>query len=216
MRIIHPKIIALSCSPSKKRNSDTMLDAFIEGVKTFPNIDIEKIYLEDIVIERYSFENRLGALENENDFKILTEKIKQSNGLVIATPTYNFSVPSNLKNFIDRIRFFSLDLENKNGLGQPKGLLNYLRTYFIVSGGTPLWAQRILFFAFPPFWLRSVFLYYGSVCLGAIYSGDIETFKNKLILEKCRRAGVKYGKKIIKNSKNNLIEKTFWRPPQKI
>lgn len=214
MNSIQSKIIALSCSPSRGRNSDSMLDAFIEGLQTFPQITVEKIYLEDIYIERYSFENRVGANEKEVDFKNLTESIKYAQGLIIATPTYNFSVPAHLKNFIDRLRFFALNTQDKNSFGQPIGLLPYLKTYFVVSGGTPHWAQKILFFAFPPFWLRAVFLYYGSVVYGAIYSGNVRTFENKKILSKCKKEGIKYGEKVIKNSQNSILEKLFWRPPQ--
>ncbi|MEY4440391.1 MAG: hypothetical protein RLY49_17 [Candidatus Parcubacteria bacterium] len=212
---IESKVIALSCSPSKGRNSDSMLDAFIEGIKTNSNIVVEKIYLKDIQIETYDFENRLGPTEQEKNFEQLTQSLKCAQGLIVATPTYNFSVPAHLKNFIDRMRFFTLDFDHRNAIGQPVGMLRYLKTYFLVSGGTPHWAQRILFFAFPPFWLRAVFLYYGSVVYGALYSGDIKTYENKKILAKCKKAGVKYGKKLIKNSQNSILEKLFWRPPQK-
>ncbi|MEN9921280.1 MAG: hypothetical protein RLZZ517_258 [Candidatus Parcubacteria bacterium] len=212
---IESKVIALSCSPSKGRNSDHMLDAFIEGVRLNKNITVKKIYLQDIFIEHYSYENRLGPTEKEIEFEKLTQAIKNSQGLVLATPTYNFSVPAQLKNFIDRMRFFTLDFDHRNTIGQPIGMLRYLKTYFLVSGGTPHWAQRILFFAFPPFWLRAVFLYYGSVVYGALYSGDIKTYENKKILAKCKKAGIKYGKKLIKNSQNSILEKLFWRPPQK-
>lgn len=215
MNDIEIKIVTLSCSPSKGRNSDSMLDAFIKGIQKHQNINVEKFYINDIKINTYCFENRTGASEDESEFEALTESIKYSQGLVIATPTYNFSVPSQLKNFIDRLRFFALDLEHKNSLSQPTGMLGYLKTYFLVSGGTPHWAQRILFFAFPPFWLRAVFLYYGSVVYGAIYSGDIKTFENKKILAKCEKAGFKYGKKVLRDSKNSILEKLFWRPPQK-
>lgn len=209
------KIIALSSSPSKGRNSDSMLNAFIEGVQTHSDIKVEKVYLNDIQINMYCFENRNGTCEDESEFEKLTDSIKQAQGLVIATPTYNFSVPAHLKNFIDRLRFFALDFDHKNALGQPVGMLAYLKTYFLVSGGTPHWAQRLLFFAFPPFWLRAVFLYYGAVVYGALYSGDVQTFENKKILERCKKAGVKYGKKVRKNTRNSILEQLFWRPPQK-
>lgn len=207
------KIIAMSCSPSRGRNSDKMLDYFLEGVKIIKNIDVEKIYLEDIFIENYKYENRNGPSQNESNFKELTEKIKNADALVIATPTYNFSVPAHLKNFIDRIRFFALDVENRNIMNQPIGKLNYLSTYFLVSGGTPLWAQKLLFFAFPPFWLRGVFLYYGAHVLGAIYSGDIKTFENNKILYKCKKQGFKFAKRVIACKGNRLPEKIFFRPP---
>jgi hypothetical protein len=192
-----------------------MLDAFIEGVQTHTQILIEKIYLEDIPIDAYSFKNGKGALEHEVAFKGLTDKIKCAQGLIIATPTYNFSVPAHLKSFIDRLRFFALDLENKNTFGQPTGMLTHLKTYFLISGGTPKWAERILFFAFPAFWLRAVFLYYSSQCYGAYYSGDIKTYENKKILKLCKKLGKRYGKKILHNSRQSILETLFWRPPQK-
>lgn len=208
------KIIALSCSPSKGRNSDKMLDSFLEGMSSVPDIEIEKIYLNDISIETFKFENSTGPTENEKEFAELAEKIKNSDALVIATPTYNFSVPAQLKNFIDRMRFFSLDLSQRNFLKQPVGKLCYLKTYFIVSGGTPNWAQKILFFAFPPFWLRGIFLYYGAHVLGAFYSGNVKTFENKEILYKAKRRGIKFAKNVRNDKGNRVLERIFFRPPQ--
>lgn len=207
------KVIALSTSPSRGRNSDSMLDAFIKGVKK-ENIEIEKIYLSDIHIETYSFSNSFGPTESEPQFKELLEKLKCTQGLVIATPTYNFSVPAGLKNLIDRLRCIGLDMKNKNIIGQPQGILTHLKTYFLVSGGTPKWAQTILFFAFPAFWLRAVFLYYNSQCYGGYYSGDIATFKNQRILAKCEKIGVRYARKLKKNASHSILENLFWRPPQ--
>ena len=208
------KIIALSCSPSKGRNSDTMMNSFIEGVIEVEGVEIEKIYLNDIHIEHFTFENSLGPTENENDFSILVEKIKSASGLVISTPTYNFSVPAQLKNFIDRLRFFALDLNQRNIINQPVGKLSYLKTYFLVSGGTPNWAQKLLFFAFPPFWLRGIFLYYNAHVLGAFYSGDVKTFQNNKILNKVKSKGRKFAKQVRKNKGNRILERIFFRPPQ--
>jgi len=213
MNTVEPKIIALSSSPSRGRNSDTMLDAFIDGVKK-ENIQIEKIYLTDIQIQMYTFANSFGPLDSEPEFKELLEKLKCAQGLVIATPTYNFSVPSHLKNFIDRLRCIGLDMNKKTILKQPAGLLSHLKTYFLVSGGTPKWAQTLLFFAFPAFWLRAVFLYYNSQCYGAYYSGDVATFKNEKILKKCERLGQRYARKLKKNASHSILENLFWRPPQ--
>lgn len=208
------KIIALSCSPSKGRNSDTMLDNFIEGVKTVSGVEVEKIYLSQIPIDFYSYENSKGVGENEKEFGVLIEKIKSSNGVVIATPTYNFSVPAHLKNFIDRLRFIALDFTHKNKIGQPVGKLGYLGMFFLVSGGTPLWAQKILFFAFPPFWLRGVFLYFGARVFGAIYTGDVRSFEDKKLKNKCFKSGVRYAKCLLRNKGNSILEQVFWRPPQ--
>ena len=208
------KIIALSCSPSRGRNSDTMLDHFIKGAETNQNIEIEKIYLEDVSIENYKYENRLGPLEHEKDFAELCKKIQEAQGLVIATPTYNFSVPAHLKNFIDRMRFISLDMDKRNKLGQPVGKLKHLKTYFIVSGGTPVWAQKILFFAFPPFWLRGIFLYYSAHVMGAIYTGNVKAMKDEKVLEKCAKRGRKFALQVSRGKGQGILEQIFWRPPQ--
>ncbi len=210
----YPDIIALACSPSHGRNSDSMLDSFILGVKDGTSMTIEKIYLSDIPIDDYKFENSTGTQEHEVLFKELCDKVQNAKALVISTPTYNFSVPARLKNFIDRIRFFALDFKNKTRLKQPVGKLGYLRVYFLVSGGTPTWIQKMFFFTFPPFWLRSVFLYFGSHCLGAYYSGDVATFKNHKILNACRLEGKRFADKMNKRSENPLLERIFFRTPQ--
>jgi len=207
-------IICISCSPSRGRNSDSMLDAFIRGVRTVSGVRAEKLYLEDISLDTYSFENRNGPTSHERAFADLVEKLRYAQGLVLATPTYNFSVPAHLKNFIDRIRFFALDFEEKNKLAQPTGKLGHLYTYFLVSGGTPLWAQKILFFAFPPFWLRGVFVYFGAQYVGARYSGDVETFNNTKILHACERAGIRYAKRVSRGEMKGILSRIFWRPPQ--
>jgi multimeric flavodoxin WrbA len=193
------KIVAISSSPSKGRNSDTMLDHFIEGVKNNGKdlVEVEKFYLEDIHFDHYCYENKVGPTENEKDFAYLANKFDGADGVVIATPTYNFSVPSRLKNFIDRIRFIALDLDKKNIIGQPVGKLKKHRYFFLVSGGTPKYVQKILFFLYPAFWLRIVFTYYGSYKINSFYSGDIKTFQNPKILKKCFKKGERFTKKII-------------------
>ena len=208
------KIIALSCSPSKGRNSDTMLDNFILGTREVKGVEIEKVYLCDINIDYYSFENSTGAGEHEKEFKELTDKLREAQGFVIATPTYNFSVPAQLKNFIDRIRFIALDLEDKTWIDQPRGKLNHLRMYFLVSGGTPTWAKNLFFYAFPPFWLRNIFLYFGARVMGAMYTGDVHSFHDDKFKNKCHKMGKHYATDLILNRHHGLLEDIFWRPPQ--
>lgn len=195
-------IIAFACSPSVHRNSDAMLDAFIEGVKEYAGdqCSIKKIYLKDVPIDMYCYENSKGVEAHEQLFKALTDDMRHARGLIIATPTYNFSIPAHLKNFIDRLKFIALDSDHKNILGQPVGRLKYLSIYSLVSGGSPVWLQKLLFFLFPPFWLRVVFSYYGAHYRGSYYSGDIRTFENTKKLEVCRRRGRRYIKKEIRKN----------------
>jgi len=209
------KLIALSCSPSKGKNSDSMLEAFLEGCSLVSGIEVEKFYLNDIPFDLYRYEISTGPQDNEPEFKNLLDKIQNSQALVISTPTYNFSVPAQLKNFVDRIGFMSLDYSKRNKIDQPMGKLGYLRTYFLVSGGTPRWAEVILFFAFPSFWLRGVFLYYGAEVMGAYYSGDLQTYANKIILQKCKKRGLRFAKGLMAGKRRGILERLFFRPPQK-
>lgn len=210
------KILTISSSTNRGRNSDTMLDHFIKGLKVIDGTQIEKVYLDEIPIDLYRYENSNGPQEHEKEFENLTNKIKNDiDALVIATPTYNFSVPAHLKNFIDRIRFISLDFSKRNNLGQPVGKLGNLYVYFLVSGGTPKWSQKILFFAFPPFWLRGVFLYFGAKVMGSFYSGDIKTFENEKILNKCFKLGRNFSLKIKRKTKKGILENIFFKPSQK-
>src|SRR3989338_9796766 len=202
------KVLAISCSPSRKRNSDTMLDYFILGMKEVSGIEVEKIYLEDILINTYTYENREAPTDNEREFKKLTQKItNEISGLIIATPTYNFSVPAHLKNFIDRLRWIALDMAHKNDIGQPVGKLQHLKCYFLVSGGTPNWAERMLFFGFPLFWLRAVFLFFGADVMGGLYSGDVRTFASKRILKQCERRGERYARKLVREQRHGILER---------
>ncbi|PIQ68445.1 MAG: hypothetical protein COV91_04090 [Candidatus Taylorbacteria bacterium CG11_big_fil_rev_8_21_14_0_20_46_11] len=211
---LYLRVVALSCSPSHGWNSDTMLDHFIMGIEEVPEVYVDKVYLSDVPMKPYSFDLKGGPAPDEKEFSELCENIQRANGLVIATPTYNFSVPAGLKNFIDRIRFFALDFKRQNRMGQPVGRLGYLRTFYLVSGGTPTWAEKLLFFAFPPFWLRSVFLYYGAHCLGALYTGNVKACKDERLLMKCRKRGRRYAKYLHARKTNGILERIFWRPPQ--
>jgi FMN-dependent NADH-azoreductase len=191
-----------------------MLDAFIRGVQTVPGVSVEKVYLADVLIDTYTFENSTGPQSHEGAFRELTARIQASQGLVIAAPTYNFSIPAHLKNFIDRMRFFALDMTKRNRFNQPVGKLGFLRTYFLVSGGTPRWAQKLVFFAFPSFWLRGVFLYYGAHVLGAYYTGNVRAFEDVAVLAACEKRGKQFARRVARCKGNRLPERIFFRPPQ--
>lgn len=192
-----------------------MLDHFIQGMHNVPDIEVEKIYLEDIPIDLYTYENSKAPLPHETAFLALSEKImNDAAGLVIATPTYNFSVPAHLKNFIDRIRFFALDFNQKSALGQPVGKLEHLKTYFLVSGGTPRWAETLLFFAFPSFWLRGVFLYFNAKVMGAFYTGNVQAYQDKKVLAECHKRGYRYASNLRGCKQQGILEQIFFRPPQ--
>lgn len=196
------KIIALSCSPSKGFNSDNMLDAFLSGVDDVQKevgesaLIFEKIYLNDLEISNYSFFNRVPDPAKEPQFVQLVDKIVAADGVVIATPTFNFGVPAALKNLLDRLSYKALDPKKLNWMGQPTGQLKNIRAYYLVTCGTPRFLQLIAFFLFPAFWLRVVFWYFGAKSWGSTYGAGLNAKNlakdNLKLLAKCRRAGVRF------------------------
>ena len=189
-------IVIIYSSPEKNSNSESMANAFLEGMKKNKNLEISKIYLRDYNFADYCHANKYPTQKTEPEFYNFAKKIEKADGLIIATPTFNFNVPSRLKNVIDRIGFIALDYSKKNMIGQPVQKLVNLRTFFLVSGGSPRIVQFFLFFLFPSFWLFVVFKYYGAKFCGSIYGGNL-TFKNpasqdKKLMNKCYKYGTKF------------------------
>ncbi len=205
-------IIILHGSPEVESNSSTMAHEFAQAIlKESPSTLIEHVYLRDIPFEYYSYKAKT-PLESETEFKTLTDKIQRADALVIATPAYNFSVPAKLKNFIDRIGFFALDYTKKTKLGQPRPQLQYLRTFFLVSGGTPCAMKKCLFFLFPDFWLWAIFQYYGAKTYGSLYGGNLSyttpAKKDLDLLKKCQECGKSFIRKVEKNIKSKKEQKS--------
>ena len=196
-----PYILAIASSPSKGFNSDSMLDAFIEGAKSADvNPTIEKLYLYDLNIPYYEFARRVPLdTPEEHDIKMVADKIMGAQGLVIATPTWNFGVPGKLKNLFDRLGYVGLDYKKMNWLSQPTGQFTHLHTFFPLAPYHPL-LKKLLFPIFPPLWLSVAFLYYGGKLGGSIFGGGLggaHTSKSDLrLMARCREAGVRFAKKI--------------------
>ena len=195
-------LIALAASPNKSGNSDTLLEAFLEGViEVTPKIKVEKVYLYDLDCAPMEHKTK-NPLDTETRFEALGDSLKGSAGLVIATSQpSNFSVPGVLKNFVDRIGYMTLDYRTPNKIGQPTGQLGHLRTFFIVTGGTPNMARRLLFFLFPGLWLSVIFKYYYAKLGGSLYAGGL-TFTNPAkdrpkLLARAKKRGMRYAKKYL-------------------
>lgn len=195
------KVVALACSPSKGFNSDTMLDAFLEGVAKVKGVEFEKLYLNDLKIDNYSFFNRVPDAVKDPDMFMLAQKINVASGMIIATPCFNFGVPAALKNLMDRLSYMALDPKKPNWLDQPSGLLNHLNNFYLVSCGTPWHLLLFIWPLFPAFWLRVVTWYFGAHTAGSIYGAGLNAqnlAKNNVkLLAKCRKEGEKYAIKLL-------------------
>lgn len=198
------KITALACSPSKGFNSDSMLDAFLAGAAEVEGVEMEKIYLIDQELPYYTFFNRVPDPAKEPDFVKLVEKVTECDLLVVAAPTFNFGVPAMLKNLLDRLSFKAVNPKKINWLHQPIGMLTRLRTFYLVSCGTPGWLRLLLWPLFPVFWLRLVFWYFGAKTWGGIYGAGLNANKlaknDTALMAKCKRAGQKMAERLLTRS----------------
>lgn len=170
------KVLLIASSPNRgdRGNSDTLLENFKEGLEESGKVEVvKKQYLYDVCMGDYCHQLKIPNPENEQDLIELSELLHEIDGLVIATPTFNFNVPAVLKNFIDRIGYVALNYKEQNMFKQPKGQLGHLKCYFIVTGGTPNWIKRFIFFLYPDFWLKAVFAYYGCLKTKSSYSGKL-------------------------------------------
>lgn len=201
------RVALLAGSPNKaenKGNSDTLLGAFRKGIESVPGIEIvSKTYLYDLPMQDYCHTCKVPT-QSETEFKEVAESLRDMDGVVLATPTYNFNVPAPVKNFIDRIGYVALDYRKMNRVGQPTGLLGHLRVQTIITGGTPNHLRRILFFLFPGFWLKFSTWYYGVTRYSSSYAGKL-TYSTPAqddakLLKKYEKMGAKWAKKLVKET----------------
>lgn len=126
------QILVLVAGTNNPSNSNILADAFIQGIQQQQNANVQKYLLNDMRINHFSLDFYDPQCSQEEDFCKLQKLLQEADGLVVATPIWNFSVPAHLKNFLDRMGSFALD-ETRS-----KGTLGGKPFYLIFTGGAPL------------------------------------------------------------------------------
>lgn len=115
-------ILAITSSPQKNRSSSNNLTrVLLQEMKNIESdINIETINLHDLSLNYclgccHCFENTICC--QKDDINLLTDKIKQSDFIVLASPVYFHTIPAILKNLIDRLSFWSHRIELAGKLG---------------------------------------------------------------------------------------------------
>ena len=102
----HPKIIAIYGSPRRKGNTATLLKKVIEGALD-SGAEVEEIVLRDLKIspclEIYGC-LQAGECAIKDDFQIVRDKILASQGLILASPVFFYTVSSHTKILMDRFQ----------------------------------------------------------------------------------------------------------------
>ena len=132
-----PKIVAIYGSPRRKGNTARLLQKAVEGARE-AGADVEEIVLRDLkmspCLEIYGCKNA-GECRLKDDFQIARDQILASNGLMLASPVFFYTVSAHTKILMDRfqslwVKKYWVDEKNKRqATFQRKGL-------FISAGAT--------------------------------------------------------------------------------
>ena len=173
--LIHSRSVHILClvaGTNTPSNSEYLADRFVEGMKAgcegsegSKACDVTKIRLRDLTITHFDLKHYMPSCSTEDDFCRLQDLVQKADGIVIATPVWNFSVPAHLKNVIDRIGAFALDEETRT-----RGLLKSTPMYFLFTGGAPVPVWKGLM-RFTTSHLPEAFRYYGASIVGTHFEG---------------------------------------------
>lgn len=122
------KIVAVMGSPNIGRNTDSMVTATVRGMRE-AGAEVMEVRLRD-----YTFRGcqscggclRDGICKQNDDMQKIYPLIQYSDGLVLASPTYNYNITAEMKAFVDRL-FCYYDFAGPSGWG-----LTYLGREFVL------------------------------------------------------------------------------------
>lgn len=130
------RIAVIVAGTNEPSNSNALADAMIEGMRG-EGVTVEKVRLKDLEIAHFNL-SCYGSSCPVDGLTRVEKIIRESDGVVIATPMWNFSVPAHLKNLIDRMGGFALD-ESRS-----IGTLNGKPFFLIYTAGMPKAAWTLL------------------------------------------------------------------------
>ncbi len=172
------RFLVLVAGTNDPSNADYLADRFIDGIKTVPGAEVDKVRLKDMPLPHFQVQDYACGRQGP-EFDRVRGLIQSANGIVIASPVWNFSVPSHLKNFIDHIGCFALDAETRS-----KGQLKGVPCFCLFTGGAPTVAWRGLM-RFTTMHVCESMRYFGASPAGTHFEGKCTKGKGRfgLILD---------------------------------
>ncbi len=169
------KIVVLSASTKEPSNSEYLAKEFAKGAGCESTI----IRLTDVPLPQFTVSCYEEACPMPNGFSELATAIQEADGVVIASPVWNFGVPAHLKNTLDWMGIFALN-DTKT-----RGTLNKKPFYFIFTGGAPAPAWKGLM-RFTTMFVREGIRYFDGTIAGTFYEGKATLGKGKfgLVVDK--------------------------------
>lgn len=128
------QLLALECSPKKKRNTETLMDAVLEGALTCaPQALIHKVYVNDLSFrpcQDCGYCRKRPACCLQDDMQQVYGLLEEADGIVLGAPTYYGAMCAQAKMLIDRCFRFVEMIENedeswtfKSRIEKPKRLI---------------------------------------------------------------------------------------------
>jgi len=155
-----PHVTVIIAGTNVPSNAEFLADTFIKGLES-KGIETSKVVLRDLHIKHFSLERYEPHRDDkDDDFCRIESLISEADGVVFASPVWNFSVPAHLKNLIDRMGAFALDTE-----GRSRGMLKAKPFYIIYTGGAPMIAWKALLYI-TTLHVTEAIKYYGGTVIG--------------------------------------------------
>ncbi len=151
------KIALLLAGNNQPSNSAYLSELFAAGLRqAYPTAEITTLRLAELDIPHFT----LAAYDADHsptpDTHRLHEVVKNADGIVVASPVWNFSVPAHLKNALDHLGAVCLDQATHS-----KGQLKNRPCYFLFTGGAPMIAWKALL-NITTLHVSEAFKYYGA------------------------------------------------------
>lgn len=154
------RLLVIVAGTNEPSNSNVLADSFIEGMKKVEGAQITKYRLKDLHIEHFKLCDYVPHAKSQDDFAQIEDAVTAADGIVIATPIWNFSVPAHLKNLIDRIGAFALDEATHS-----KGQLKRKPFFLVYTGGAPMIAWKALMYL-TTLHMTEAIKYYDGIVVG--------------------------------------------------
>ncbi|MEZ5070784.1 MAG: flavodoxin family protein [Bacteroidales bacterium] len=106
-----PLLVTAFVGSARKKHTHRYTAKFLEKLESHGNVDTELVVLSDYNLKicrgcKLCFEKGEELCPLKDDRDLLLEKIRQSDGVVFASPNYAFQVSGQMKVFLDRFGFY--------------------------------------------------------------------------------------------------------------
>jgi multimeric flavodoxin WrbA len=215
------RITIIVAGTNEPSNSNMLADTMAHAMRA-RGAEITKIRLKDLRIEHFGIEC-YGPNCPVDDFAKVEEAVKEADGIVIASPIWNFSVPAHLVNMIDRMGAFALDPSHSIGVLKGKPFF-YIYTAGMPKSAWPLMKRMLRH-------MTIALHYFGGAVLGTHFEGGctlgrgifgLVVDKRPESLKKMDQEGVRFLAQVSSYKRTGMLplkhrwSQWFWKVAQKI